>query len=223
MDDDSVLDMEILGFSHSTINLLTEILTYHEQTEEFWKNGHLALQNEIKTKLRSIPTEDHYEYMADYGYDLHVAKNLYPTLHRESTLVTIHSYIENSLNLYADLVRRCVKSNLRLKDINGAGIERAKIYLTKIGGLDFNRFGESWTFIKRVNELRNRIIHAGGILPEQKGDLHHFVCNCEYLEGNPGDSIDIKRGFIECYIEHVINFYDVIHDDSPRLIGIING
>lgn len=222
MDDDSFLNMEIMGFSQSKIHVLTEFLTYHEQTEVFWQKEQLALQKLINEKLKLIPQDEQSEYLTYYGYDLHVSKSLYPSLHRESTIVTIHSYVENSLNIYSELVRQCVKSKLKLRHINGAGIERAKIYLSIIGGVNFSHFGDTWTFIKDVNVLRNGITHGGGVIDNDNNKLYQFVYRCDYLEGSKGQNVVVKRGFIELYIHHVINFFSRLSDDAPRLIEMLN-
>ena len=92
-----------------------------------------------------------------------------------SFLVAIFSFLESSLNSICRNIGKIKESKgikIKLDDINGTSIERAKIYLTKIADCDDSLFSSlAWQEIKTLQYIRHAIIHNEGNIPKgSKGE-----------------------------------------------------
>ncbi len=59
------------------------------------------------------------------------------------------------------------KSQFKLSDMRGQGISRLKLYLSRVGALDFGKLNK-WDDFRSVYELRNSIIHSyGGMIVDE--------------------------------------------------------
>ena len=83
-----------------------------------------------------------------------------------SVLITIYNLTEHQLNNICHYFETKNISKIKLKDINGKGIEKSKTFLTKIVEIDFTSINSQWNFIKSLNLIRNNIVHNGSILPD---------------------------------------------------------
>lgn len=90
--------------------------------------------------------------------------------------------VSNRANLMAGglcgLVEACLVdraenavSQIKLSDVRGQGISRLKLFLSRLGIIDFGRL-KNWNRFKSVYELRNSIVHSyGGMIvdaPDEK-------------------------------------------------------
>jgi hypothetical protein len=59
------------------------------------------------------------------------------------------------------------KSQFKLSDVRGQGISRLKLYLSRLGVVDFGSL-KNWDHFTSVYELRNSIVHSyGGMIVEE--------------------------------------------------------
>ncbi|EJG0622505.1 hypothetical protein [Vibrio parahaemolyticus] len=201
----------LLTFCHEIQGELQEIGIFHERTEASWVRSDTELQGELTKQLEQIPEEHHDEYISGYGWDLHLNQTLFPSMHREATVMSVHSYLEDTLNRLSDALAQHLNSEITYKDLKGAGIVRAKIYLTKIAGFDFEALNGTWSVLTQVNKLRNQLVHNGGYLPERDSDaVNKFVCSNKYLSGSAGEKVRISSGFVEFYINELIKFFQLL-------------
>jgi hypothetical protein len=78
------------------------------------------------------------------------------------------------MNYLCRLAENKTKSKFKLNDLNGQGIERAKLYLKKVANIDGPFNSRSWQKIKKYAELRNVMAHATGEL-DLSNDKHKNV------------------------------------------------
>ena len=78
------------------------------------------------------------------------------------------------MNYICRLAKRKTKSNLKLDDLKGQGVVRAKLYLKKVASIDDPFNSQSWQKIKKYAELRNVMAHATGEL-DLSNDKHKKV------------------------------------------------
>ena len=128
-------------------------------------------------------------------------------MHRESLVISLYNFLENQLNRLCHIFSEGIESELKLKDLHGRGIERALLYLSKVVKVDLNTLSNELPFIKGLNQVRNIIVHSGGILPDDSNTkVHRFVVRTEHIFGDPGRSINIQPGFISYVIEMPFHF-----------------
>ena len=104
----------------------------------------------LKWKISELAYESESELMFDFA-----------SIHWSSIFITQYSYIEHILDEICEFFAHQTKSELKVKDLNGSGIERAKTYISKFMGVPkpFNQ--AEWGKIKGFAKIRNKIIHAG--------------------------------------------------------------
>jgi hypothetical protein len=197
-----------------------ELLTYkdfHCETEKFWQKKDEALQNDLQSILGKYPDADHDEIVESHGWDLHLNQIKYPDIHRTALVVAIYIFIEDQLNGLCQTLQESIGTRLRLKDINGKGVERSFLFLSKVVGFDLSRIS-SKPFVTNVNKLRNKIVHAGGLLPDNDS-LNEFVKRTNGLWGNPGGRVNIASEFIENLIDQLIILFDEIDVQVQEFIS----
>lgn len=137
------------------------------------------------------------------NWDLHgIFTDFFPNLQRYSTLITLFSFFEQELDRLCRWFHKSEKLAIAHTDLAGKGVERAKIYLSKAGGIDFGAIG-SWSEIMRIQRIRNLIVHADGVLPkEEDKKLKQYIDECTHLSSNK--SIILHNG----YLAHVLKAFD---------------
>jgi len=78
----------------------------------------------------------------------------------QSNLLLIYSILENDLKILCTMYSRDQKTNVALNDLEGKGIDKCKLFLTKVAQLEFNNdINTSWRNLKNYQELRNHLAH----------------------------------------------------------------
>lgn len=197
---------------------LAEYAAVHLETENMWKQKDNLLQSQIDSILKRYPDADADEIVESYGWDLHLNQSRYPGIHRSALVIAIYCYVEDRLNGLCETFSESIDSPIRLRDLNGRGIEKAILYLSKVVGVEFDKF-ESLPFIKNVNQLRNKLVHARGVLAKDSNDnLCKFVQKTNGLGGTPGEQVRIEASFIEEMIKKMNEFFDELDDPVQGFI-----
>ena len=196
-----------------------ELLTYsdfHSETELSWKQQDELLQKELESILEKYPEADHQDIVESHGWDLHLNQYKYPDIHRTSLVIAIYVFLEDQLNGLCETLGESLDTRLRLADLGGQGIERALLFLSKIALFDLAII-PSLSFVRHVNKLRNKIVHAGGILPCDPADkLNVFVKDTPGLRGEPRGRVHIDSDFIAHLTGRLISFFDEL-DEQVQL------
>lgn len=166
-------------------------------------------KNTIKEKQDSILNVDfdefnelHNDY---YNIELH-----YIDIHRKSCLVTLYSYLESFLNHLCDYLYKLNNYQVEHTDLRGKGITRARLYLDKIVGVDFNKINSEWESIKNLNLIRNSIVHNSGKSDGEK--INRIIKNEPNLSLDMFDEIRIKDNYINEAINQIEVFLTLIHE-----------
>lgn len=203
---------ELMDFKHFDV-----------ETEKNWKKNDTKLQKEIEVILDKYPQEHHEDIIQSYSWDLYINQSKFPSIHRESLVITMYNFFEDQLNRLCEIFAESIECRLKLKDLHGQGIERAFLFLTKAVGIDFSTMGKEWPYIKSVNSLRNQIVHNGGILPsEVDNKLNQFVEKNTHLSGSAGNSVQLHDGFIQELITIQIEFFDKLDNEVQKFIQNTN-
>jgi hypothetical protein len=151
-----------------------DLRCYYEAME-----AHLAAHLERNIGRFSPTLREHIEW-----------EHLFPSLLRESVVVSIMSTLEYYLNNICDDVRTILREPLSHRDLRGGCTQRAQIFLVKVGRLQ--RPGETtWQRIHDAQRLRNLLVHNGGVL-EAASDQNDVQRLAEKL---PGLAYDEEKGF----------------------------
>ena len=203
-------------YCHLAKNELQTYSEFHTETEASWKTKDDLLQKELDSILKKYPEANHDEIIESHGWDLHLNQFKYPDIHRTALVVAIYVFLEDQLNGLCETLRESLDTKLRLSDLRGKGIERALLFMSKVALFNLGDIS-SLALVKNVNKLRNRLVHAGGILPDAVDDrLNIFVKQTLGLRGEPSGRVHIEANFIHDLIEGLIGFFDEL-DGQVRL------
>ena len=199
---------------------LVEFSEFHEEIEAFWKRKDEALQEELAKKLEAVAEHEQDEFVATcYGYDLHQNQYKFPAVHRASLVVTLYNFLEVTVNELCEQLQVYTETPLKLKEVHGTGIKRAKIYLSKVIGLDLSIPSEVMEHISWGQELRNRLVHNGAALPKKEDDkLNRYVEKTESLSGAPGGQVGVTLNYVDDLISHMMGFFDALNNGVQKLI-----
>lgn len=200
-------------------NELLEFANFNSSTEYMWKKRDETLQKDVAKILDGYDLKHHDEIVESYSWDLHLNQSKYPSIHRESIIITIYNFLENQLNTLCGILSKCIESNLKLKDLRGQGTERALNFLTKVVSFEFNDVGKERAYISNVNKLRNQIVHNGGLLPVNESDsLIKFISQNDHLSGQAGQGVNIHSEFITELIDILLSFFGKLDIEVQNFI-----
>jgi len=90
-----------------------------------------------------------------------------------SEFLVIYSFFEHTLNQLCTEVKNRSKLILSIDDLHGKGIERAKNYLVKVGGVKTTLFSSNdWEKVTLLGEIRNKIAHADGVVLKHEEKIY---------------------------------------------------
>ena len=98
---------------------------------------------------------------------------------------------------------------LKYTDLSGKGIFRARLYLLKVEGVDFDQINNEWNQIIGFNLIRNNIVHESGKVAKDK--LIKFIDTNENLSVNNFDDVRIESAYIHELINIIEDFILNIH------------
>lgn len=159
-------------------------------------------------------SEDETREVGDYFSDeYYMIEEIHVGMYRKSTLVSVHSFLENSLNslcrhLYA---RRTYP--VKLDDLRGEGIVRAKNYLEKLAKVDFIALNGEWSHLMTFNKIRNCIVHCEGDIKSSNSTstLQDIVDNNHSLTLRDDRYINVEREYVDFCITKTEEFLDKLY------------
>lgn len=184
--------------------LKVELSKFREYYQEI-ENKFQSDKKSIEDMRNSSIYDDMNEFERDY-YDIELH---HLDIHRKSCLVTLYSYLESFLNYFCEYLYELNGRKLKYTDLSGTGIFRARLYLLKVEGVDFDQMNDRWNQIKGFNLIRNNIVHESGKVAKDK--LIKFIDTNDNLSINNFDDVRIKSGYIHELIDIIEDFILNIH------------
>lgn len=180
---------------------LSKFRDYYEEIENKFQLDKKSMEN-----MRNSPIyDDLSEFERDY-YDIELH---HLDIHRKSCLVTLYSYLENFLNYFCEYLYELNERKIKHTDLSGTGIFRARLYLLKVEGVDFDQTNDEWNQLKGFNLVRNNIVHESGKVGKDK--LTKFINTNKHLSINDFNDVRIESAYIHEVINIIENFILKIH------------
>lgn len=134
--------------------------------------------DKTRAELDEFQQHEYAEFMVD---DMLMLTETFPMVQWQAQFLVVYATFEASLNSLCNVVKRRLRSSLSFKDMNGAGYERAKTYLSKVGGVENVFSSDMWERARRLGRIRNLIAHTQGIVDEAYDAK--FVAELRMLDG----------------------------------------
>lgn len=173
-------------------NLTTKLLNWERYAEE------------ATASYTEEEKEEFYEHHID---EAHKYIKEQPQLIRKSLFIQTFFLFENFLFQLCDHYKMTKDYKVRHKDMHGQGIERAKLYLSKICLIQEPFSTDSWNKIKAYSEVRNSIAHSNSVMKKDVS-LIGFEKDVIHSRGNKYTFV-LNEDFVD-------NFIDVINDFKSK-------
>lgn len=131
-----------------------------QETERF-----LTLHNEKVAKLSPDEKRSFDQLSIEIPWKLY---DVFPTLQWTSIFNSAYSLFERYLNDLCGILAKNAATKIELTDLTGQGVERAKIFLSKIVGITNVFNSTEWKNIQDYSKIRNILVHASGKLDLSK-------------------------------------------------------
>jgi len=131
------------------------------------------LSKSFDKEIKSLSAEEQEDIAEWFAEDHYLIEEIQLVIFRNSTLVSIYSFLEHELNHLCKHL--CSRNNyaVKLGDLRGGGIIRAKNYLQKLAQMDFSSLKSEWSDLLDFNKIRNCIVHCEGNI-KISGDHKHL-------------------------------------------------
>ncbi|AME05692.1 hypothetical protein NNG64_11400 [Bacillus siamensis] len=136
---------------------------YIEQ-EEHNEKSLLSWEVFLESNTEGFTDEEIYEFVEWYSADYLKYSNDYPQVIRKTIFLQTYFSFEGYLNNLCSDYKKKLDTDLDYKDMRGQGIERAKLYLTKVCNVTIPFLTDEWKLIKSYNMLRNALVHNNSII-----------------------------------------------------------
>ncbi|MBU8729152.1 hypothetical protein KM915_03660 [Cytobacillus oceanisediminis] len=149
---DTLLDVDIEFTNYLVKNIKTMDYEINEQIaymehDDYDDDVHIEWYEDFEKRFMSIKVDHH-----------NIMKN--------SVFLQVYFTFEDTLYQYCKVLEAVSKSKIKLKDLNGQGIEKYKNYLSKVFNLENAFSSNEWNIITCYNQIRNVLVHNGGIVSE---------------------------------------------------------
>jgi hypothetical protein len=203
---------------HLAKSELCDYVDFHRITERAWTREDEALQRDLDSIIARYPESQRNDIIETHAWDLHVRQIKFPDIHRRSLVITLVAFVEQHLNDMCAIIADVTRTSAALENAEGRGIKRALHYLRDHAEFQLGTIA-SLQFVYRVQELRNKLVHAAGCLPtDSASKLNSFVAQEDTLSGEPGSSVIIADGFIEHAAKRLAQFFEELDSQVKEFI-----
>jgi hypothetical protein len=162
--------------------------------------GKVAQEDEAASRWSRLRTDDDFRAFFDP-----TRRILY-----WAVLIATYSLLEEHLNAVCRSLGALKPESLGVSDLRGEGIERAKLYLRKIGKCSGTLFADDkWSDIKMLQAVRNVLVHNSGLIrerPQAKTIRQYVRSKRRFFSQMYGDFIWPKRAYCEHSIKNAEAF-----------------
>lgn len=205
-----------------TDNELEKVKQYYEELENKFQSDKKRLSKRYDEEVGNGKFDAEIKYQLDeYFSDEHyIIESIFLKSFRYSMIITVYSLLEISLNDLCHYLRNSKKLALSFDELRGEGIERAKLYLTKVCLLDFPESCKEWNEIQKLNKIRNCIVHAMGDIENAKSPqkLRNIIANTNGLGLENERFIRIDSEYINTTISNTKKLLETVYGKSFKTV-----
>lgn len=130
-------------------------------------NEYFELNNSMLTRKKKeldlclkkdIIENPEFEKHLKYFYKIDFIK--IPCYFYHSAIVSLYSLLENNIKYLCETIQTQTNYVIELRDLAGFSVvEKGRLYLNKIADINFEKVNREWEQIKKLQKLRNLIVH----------------------------------------------------------------
>lgn len=165
--------------------------------------------------MTGLDTHDEEAYLSNVN-DHYIMVSITMPMYQNYALFTLgFSFFEKCLNEVSTELKRSRDISLALKDLHGLGLTRAKIYLSKVCGIEEPFQSPAWAKALLFGEMRNSIAHRCGFVDHRPDDPKSLYCRLLDVPGieleqiwDVADQPDRQIGFSNEFVVDSLAVYN---------------
>jgi len=195
------------------------IHSYCKFTENSLEQAQSKFKETYNTKLNELTAEEKEEFdqlAIDVQWKLH---GVFPIFQWNSIFNSAYNMFEKHLNDLCKILGEQTTNQVGLKDLKGKGIERAKLFLSKVIGITDVFNSTEWSEIQSYSKIRNILVHTSGELDLNQNkhkEVYNYAMNHSKLVVHPEDP-EADRGQLTILPEFI---YDSLSSYKILLVKI---
>lgn len=210
--------------SMKTKSRLEEFRSYTLQLEQKFDTDKQSVEESYHEAINLIEHDEENDAHEYFGEMYQEIDGVNVPLFRHSTIVTLYTFLESSMNNLCRNLFRLKKYNVDLSDLRGEGIVRARLYLMKLADVDFELLNGDWSRLLGLNSIRNCLVHNEGRIKGSKSEvkLMNNVDNTIGVYSNHNSEIIIEREYIDNCIDTIENFLLALYNQLKDKESILD-
>ncbi|OMP28874.1 hypothetical protein [Bacillus sp. I-2] len=209
---ESLEDLVFINFE------LAPAIEYYNEMESYVEQSKNSYEEKLKQviKILSINTNEEAENNFDkYNNQLHHYINNHPQMIRRTVFLEIYFLFERYMNIKCEALKEEMKLPIGYKLISGNGLERTKIYLTKMCSIKEPFKNEIWNTIMIYGKVRNSLAHNQSLITRKED------ANVKQLAGLEVEhkidqytfSFTLSESFVPKFYETITQFVTLLKED----------
>ncbi|MCS0349827.1 hypothetical protein ND923_23260 [Vibrio diabolicus] len=193
--------------------------TYKEharKVDEFLESEAKAFKTEVEKLAESMESYERAEYLEEMADQFQELKFEFPSIQRRAELITIYTVLEHQFQQICQAYERELENPVKIKDLDSNGIiDQCRKYLEKVALVDFPSKYPAWVEFTKIQQLRNCVVHADGMVKTGNKELRGYIKGNEFLSLAQNNKVLIHSGFSE----HCINvFCDLLTELFDKML-----
>ena len=148
--------MEMVVFD--TLGWIWGVRAYIEQMERTLPEAEERERDELRDLAQTYESYSEGKSEVESKWDYWI-----PRVLSYSLIILVHSIVETQLVALCERLRAKHGKSLKVSELSGSPIERAKIFLSKVVELNVGE-DPDWETLRDLAKIRNAIVHHGGAL-----------------------------------------------------------
>lgn len=197
---------------------LDELEDYAATFESLLLSEQERLATDVKSKISNMPQNEKEELEDYYSSDLVIVLEIFPYVLRTGFLVSCCSFLEAELMLLCKYLENRHNYSLSPKDLRDKGIVLYQTYLKKVVQTSFPDQSNSWNEIMFFNDIRNVIVHRGGVV--EKDSIKARIEKSQYMTVDHHNVVQLLPKFSEHAVVVIREFFEELFEHLDRNLRI---
>jgi len=180
-------------------------------------------EKKIRHEAQRIQDPKERDEFLDFSSEEYWEFEEYERILRNSFLVTVYAFLEVRLGWFCSTMEKRHKLPISWRDLRGEdALDRARLYLEKLGGLKFPVDGKEWQNIRRYEKLRHYIVHRGGRVRKDDEDTWRFAQNKQLVTNDryiDDELMLLTSTFCSEVLKDVKSFFLSLHRELRQALG----
>ncbi|MCG0019469.1 hypothetical protein [Vibrio parahaemolyticus] len=181
--------------------------TYKEharKVDDFLESEAETFKADVEKLAQGKESYERDEYLEEMAEQFQELKCEFPSIQRRAELITIYTVLEHQFQQICQAYERELENPVKIKDLDSNGIiDQCRKYLEKVALVDFPSKYPAWVEITKIQQLRNCVVHADGMVKTGNQDLRGYIKGNPFLSLAHNNKVLIESGFSE----HCINVF----------------